>query len=86
MASVCRPAVIATARPLSFALGGLESASPLHNAIASARLISNLAVDASCWSWLSQGRSMNNGKWRKSTWIPLRRKVSNNDGARDVKF
>ncbi|KAM7250080.1 hypothetical protein ACFE04_021963 [Oxalis oulophora] len=44
-------------RPLpigSRVLGSLESMMPLHTAIASARLISNIAVDSSCWSWLSQ--------------------------------
>ncbi|XP_031384185.1 uncharacterized protein LOC116198025 [Punica granatum] len=35
------------------ALGGVESLMPLHSTIASARLISNIAVDSSCWSWLS---------------------------------
>ncbi|KAJ0077584.1 hypothetical protein Patl1_36403 [Pistacia atlantica] len=28
---------------------------PLHSAIASARLKSSIAVDSSCWSWLSEG-------------------------------
>jgi hypothetical protein len=28
---------------------------PLHSAIANARLKSSIAVDSSCWSWLSQG-------------------------------
>ncbi|KAG4209378.1 hypothetical protein ERO13_A03G194400v2 [Gossypium hirsutum] len=36
------------------ALGGVESMMPLHSAIASARLQSNIAVDSSFWSWLSQ--------------------------------
>ncbi|KAK6253672.1 hypothetical protein QUC31_015392 [Theobroma cacao] len=36
-------------------LGGVESMMPLHSAIASARLQSSIAVDSSCWSWLSQG-------------------------------
>ncbi|XP_022746999.1 uncharacterized protein LOC111296794 isoform X2 [Durio zibethinus] len=36
-------------------LGGVESMIPLHSAIASARLKSSIAVDSSCWSWLSQG-------------------------------
>ncbi|OMO74289.1 hypothetical protein CCACVL1_16843 [Corchorus capsularis] len=36
-------------------LGGVESMMPLHSAIASARLRSSIAVDSSCWSWLSQG-------------------------------
>ncbi|KAB1207277.1 hypothetical protein CJ030_MR7G011598 [Morella rubra] len=37
------------------ALGSIESMLPLHSAIASARLKSSIAVDSSCWSWLSQG-------------------------------
>uniref|UniRef100_A0A2N9GCK2 Protein NUCLEAR FUSION DEFECTIVE 6, chloroplastic/mitochondrial-like n=1 Tax=Fagus sylvatica TaxID=28930 RepID=A0A2N9GCK2_FAGSY len=36
-------------------LGSVESMMPLHSAIASARLKSSIAVDSSCWSWLSQG-------------------------------
>ncbi|CAH1425920.1 unnamed protein product [Lactuca virosa] len=36
------------------ALGTVESMLPLHSAIASARLRSNIAVDSTCWSWLSQ--------------------------------
>ncbi|XP_021686358.1 protein NONRESPONDING TO OXYLIPINS 2, mitochondrial isoform X1 [Hevea brasiliensis] len=35
--------------------GSLESFMPLHSAIANARLKSSIAVDSSCWSWLSQG-------------------------------
>ncbi|XP_075639997.1 uncharacterized protein LOC142611755 isoform X3 [Castanea sativa] len=35
-------------------LGSVESMMPLHSAIASARLKSNIAIDSSCWSWLSQ--------------------------------
>ncbi|XP_021896617.1 uncharacterized protein LOC110813685 isoform X2 [Carica papaya] len=35
-------------------LGGLETMMPLHSALASARLKSSIAVDSSCWSWLSQ--------------------------------
>ncbi|XP_020591153.1 uncharacterized protein LOC110032000 isoform X2 [Phalaenopsis equestris] len=45
-------------RPLSSAVGALDSLRPLHSAVASARLISNIAVDSSCWSWLSQGRAL----------------------------
>ncbi|PKU67270.1 hypothetical protein MA16_Dca015999 [Dendrobium catenatum] len=41
-------------RPLTLALGCVESLRPLHSATASARLISNIAVH-SCWSWVSQG-------------------------------
>ncbi|PON57876.1 envelope glycoprotein [Parasponia andersonii] len=37
------------------ALGSVESLMPLHSAIASARLKSNIAVDTTCWSCLSQG-------------------------------
>lgn len=37
-------------------LGGLETMMPLHSALASARLKSSIAVDSSCWSWLSQGK------------------------------
>ncbi|KAH0466668.1 hypothetical protein IEQ34_003906 [Dendrobium chrysotoxum] len=44
----------AFSRPLSSAIGYLESLRPLHTAVASARLVSNIAVDSSCWSWLSQ--------------------------------
>ncbi|KAK9942476.1 hypothetical protein M0R45_008140 [Rubus argutus] len=36
-------------------LGSLESMMPLHSAIASARLKSNIAFDSTCWSCLSQG-------------------------------
>ncbi|GMJ12765.1 hypothetical protein like AT4G39300 [Hibiscus trionum] len=46
-------AVPCASRILS-ALGGVESMIPLHSAIASARLQSSIAVDSSCWSWLSQ--------------------------------
>ncbi|PKA62564.1 hypothetical protein AXF42_Ash012150 [Apostasia shenzhenica] len=41
-------------RSLSSALGGVESRRPLHSAIASARLISNIAVDAAYWSCFSR--------------------------------
>ncbi|XP_076923142.1 uncharacterized protein LOC143585174 isoform X2 [Bidens hawaiensis] len=37
------------------ALGTVESMVPLHSAIASARLISSIGVESTCWSWLSQG-------------------------------
>ncbi|XP_038983521.1 protein NONRESPONDING TO OXYLIPINS 2, mitochondrial-like isoform X3 [Phoenix dactylifera] len=42
-------------RSVAPALGSVESLMPLHSAIASARLRSFIAVDSSCWSWLSQG-------------------------------
>ncbi|XP_042455465.1 protein NONRESPONDING TO OXYLIPINS 2, mitochondrial-like isoform X1 [Zingiber officinale] len=42
-------------RYMAPALGSVESLMPLHSAIASARLKSFIAVDSSCWSWLSQG-------------------------------
>ncbi|XP_042397546.1 protein NONRESPONDING TO OXYLIPINS 2, mitochondrial-like isoform X1 [Zingiber officinale] len=45
-------------RSMAPALGSVESLMPLHSAIASARLKSFIAVDSSCWSWLSQGRSL----------------------------
>ncbi|CAL5377183.1 unnamed protein product [Camellia sinensis] len=35
-------------------LASVESMMPLHSAIASARLRSNIAVDSSCWSLLSE--------------------------------
>ncbi|KAI3881228.1 hypothetical protein MKW92_003385 [Papaver armeniacum] len=43
--------------PLRFAvaLASVESMMPLHSAIASSRLKSSIAVDSSCWSWMSQG-------------------------------
>ncbi|XP_010263535.1 PREDICTED: uncharacterized protein LOC104601773 isoform X1 [Nelumbo nucifera] len=43
---------------LVMALGSVESLMPLHSAIASARLKSIIAVDSSCWSWLSQGLAL----------------------------
>ncbi|KAB5541437.1 hypothetical protein DKX38_014411 [Salix brachista] len=54
MASFCRSAITATSRVVSVP-GSVESLMPLHNAIANARLKSIIAVDSSCWSWLSQG-------------------------------
>ncbi|KAJ7967326.1 protein NUCLEAR FUSION DEFECTIVE 6, chloroplastic/mitochondrial-like [Quillaja saponaria] len=39
-------------------LGSVESMMPLHSAIASTRLTSNIAVNSSCWSLLSQGLPM----------------------------
>ncbi|XP_074590912.1 uncharacterized protein LOC141846767 isoform X2 [Curcuma longa] len=45
-------------RYMAPALGSVESLMPLHSAIASARLKSFIAVDSSCWSWLSQGRAL----------------------------
>nr|XP_009388179.1 PREDICTED: uncharacterized protein LOC103974994 isoform X1 [Musa acuminata subsp. malaccensis] len=44
-------------RSIAPALGSVESLMPLHSTIASARLKSFIAVDSSCWSWLSQGLS-----------------------------
>ncbi|KAA8536106.1 hypothetical protein F0562_028584 [Nyssa sinensis] len=35
-------------------LGSVGSMMPLHSAIASARLKSSIAMDSTCWSWLSQ--------------------------------
>ncbi|CAD5165476.1 unnamed protein product, partial [Musa acuminata subsp. malaccensis] len=42
-------------RSIAPALGSVDSLMPLHSAIAAARLRSFIAVDSSCWSWLSQG-------------------------------
>ncbi|XP_061363599.1 protein NONRESPONDING TO OXYLIPINS 2, mitochondrial isoform X1 [Gastrolobium bilobum] len=36
-------------------IGSVGSLMPLHSAIANARLTSNIALDSTCWSWLSQG-------------------------------
>ncbi|XP_026431999.1 uncharacterized protein LOC113329246 isoform X2 [Papaver somniferum] len=36
------------------ALASVESMMPLHSAIANSRLKSSIAVDSSCWSWMSQ--------------------------------
>ncbi|KAF9676014.1 hypothetical protein SADUNF_Sadunf09G0094400 [Salix dunnii] len=46
--------ILASSRVVSVP-GSVESLMPLHNAIANARLKSSIAVDSSCWSWLSQG-------------------------------
>nr|XP_034927755.1 uncharacterized protein LOC118059056 isoform X1 [Populus alba] len=45
--------ILASSRVVSV-LGSVESLMPLHNAIANARLKSSIAVDSSCWSWLSR--------------------------------
>ncbi|XP_059433872.1 protein NUCLEAR FUSION DEFECTIVE 6, mitochondrial isoform X2 [Corylus avellana] len=45
---------IPRASRIASVLGSVESMMPLHSAIASARLKSSIAVDSSCWSWLSQ--------------------------------
>ncbi|GFY95111.1 hypothetical protein Acr_10g0004960 [Actinidia rufa] len=66
MASACRSAVMAGARRtipcaasrIASVLGSVDSMMPLHSAIASARLKSNIAIDSTCWSWLSQGISL----------------------------
>ncbi|KAJ6906131.1 hypothetical protein NC652_023781 [Populus alba x Populus x berolinensis] len=47
--------ILASSRVVSV-LGSVESLMPLHNAIANARLKSSIAVDSSCWSWLSRGQ------------------------------
>ncbi|KAK8928981.1 hypothetical protein KSP39_PZI017611 [Platanthera zijinensis] len=52
--SPSRSAVPSFSRPLAYVLGTMESLRPLHSAIASARLISNIAIDSSCWSLLSR--------------------------------
>ncbi|XP_062177586.1 protein NUCLEAR FUSION DEFECTIVE 6, mitochondrial isoform X2 [Alnus glutinosa] len=45
---------IPRASRIALALASVESMMPLHSAIASARLKSSIAIDSSCWSWLSQ--------------------------------
>ncbi|XP_038723736.1 protein NUCLEAR FUSION DEFECTIVE 6, mitochondrial isoform X2 [Tripterygium wilfordii] len=52
--SSSRTRVFPSAARVVSALGTVESLMPLHSAIASARLRSSIAVDSSCWSWLSQ--------------------------------
>ncbi|GAB4853900.1 hypothetical protein Ancab_018109 [Ancistrocladus abbreviatus] len=46
---------VSTASRLASMLGTVESLKPLHSTIASARLNSIVALDSTCWSWLSQG-------------------------------
>ncbi|XP_015582467.1 uncharacterized protein LOC8271420 isoform X1 [Ricinus communis] len=46
---------IASASRVVSVLGSMVSLMPLHTAIANSRLKSSIAVDSSCWSWLSQG-------------------------------
>ncbi|KAJ0981898.1 hypothetical protein J5N97_010153 [Dioscorea zingiberensis] len=53
-----RAAVPLISRRIVSAVGSVESLMPLHSAIASTRLKSFIAVDSSCWSWLSQGRAL----------------------------
>ncbi|CAK9142972.1 unnamed protein product [Ilex paraguariensis] len=50
-----RRTTICVASRIASVLGSVESMMPLHSAIASARLKSSIAVDSTCWSWLSQG-------------------------------
>ncbi|XP_050231083.1 protein NONRESPONDING TO OXYLIPINS 2, mitochondrial isoform X2 [Mercurialis annua] len=45
---------ISNASRVLSSLGSVDSLMPLHSAIANARLKSSIAVDTSCWSWLSQ--------------------------------
>ncbi|KAL7206713.1 hypothetical protein ACSBR2_019427 [Camellia fascicularis] len=52
--SSSRPNPFSASRAVSM-LAIVESMMPLHSAIASARLRSNIAVDSSCWSLLSEG-------------------------------
>ncbi|CAN0866746.1 hypothetical protein LINGRAHAP2_LOCUS9360 [Linum grandiflorum] len=35
-------------------IGSVDSLIPFHSATANSRLISSIAADSSCWSWLSQ--------------------------------
>ncbi|KAI8007943.1 hypothetical protein LOK49_LG07G00597 [Camellia lanceoleosa] len=52
--SSSRPIPFSASRVVSM-LASVESMMPLHSAIAFARLRSNIAVDSSCWSLLSEG-------------------------------
>nr|GEW78205.1 hypothetical protein [Tanacetum cinerariifolium] len=52
--SSTRPITRSASRVVA-ALGSVESMMPLHSVIASARLRSSIAVDSTCWSFLSQG-------------------------------
>ncbi|XP_020579600.1 uncharacterized protein LOC110024144 isoform X2 [Phalaenopsis equestris] len=55
------PSILASPRfyrPLPSVLATLESLRPLHSAVASARLISNISVDSSGWTWPSQGLAL----------------------------
>ncbi|PKA50390.1 hypothetical protein AXF42_Ash013479 [Apostasia shenzhenica] len=69
MTTMCRSAATVPVR--SFALNPVESRRPLHSAIASARLISSIAVAFSCWSWPSQGRSMKGGRINANVCITM---------------
>ncbi|CAI0377361.1 unnamed protein product [Linum tenue] len=46
--------VVRSASRVVSTLGSVESLIPFHSATANARLISSIAADSSCWSWLSQ--------------------------------
>ncbi|XP_040385871.1 protein NONRESPONDING TO OXYLIPINS 2, mitochondrial-like isoform X1 [Oryza brachyantha] len=45
-------------RRTAAASAGLETLTPLHSAVAGARLRSCIAADSSCWSSLSQGYAL----------------------------
>uniref|UniRef100_A0A2P2J9Y6 Uncharacterized protein MANES_17G101000 n=1 Tax=Rhizophora mucronata TaxID=61149 RepID=A0A2P2J9Y6_RHIMU len=47
--------VIPNASRVVSVLGSVDSLMPFYSATANARLKSSIAVDSSCWSWLSQG-------------------------------
>ncbi|PSS19151.1 Protein NUCLEAR FUSION DEFECTIVE 6 like [Actinidia chinensis var. chinensis] len=53
--SSSRRTIPCAASRIASVLGSVDSMMPLHSAIASARLKSNIAIDSTCWSWLSQG-------------------------------
>ncbi|CAI0438052.1 unnamed protein product [Linum tenue] len=49
------PRVVRSASRVVSTIGSVDSLIPFHSATANARLISSIAADSSCWSWLSQG-------------------------------
>ncbi|CAL1384963.1 unnamed protein product [Linum trigynum] len=49
------PRVVRSASRVVSTIGSVDSLIPFHSATANARLISSIASDSSCWSWLSQG-------------------------------
>ncbi|XP_057503607.1 uncharacterized protein LOC130787148 isoform X2 [Actinidia eriantha] len=53
--SSSRRTIPCAASRIASVLGSVDSMMPLHSAIASTRLKSNIAIDSTCWSWLSQG-------------------------------
>ncbi|PKA57914.1 hypothetical protein AXF42_Ash012453 [Apostasia shenzhenica] len=50
--------LVSSSRLLVSALVAVDSLQPLHNAIASSRLVSDIAVDTSYWGSLSRGLAL----------------------------